>query len=338
MVIDQKETVVLTGDRPTGPLHLGHYIGSLQNRLELQKKYKQFVMLADVQALTDNYENPQKIHDNVFQVALDYLAVGIDPQKSTIFIQSMIPEIAELTIYYLNLVTVNRLKRNPTVKAEIQQKGFGESIPAGFFMYPVSQAADITFARARYIPVGADQLPMIEQTNEIVRTFNRLYNTDILVECEALVPKMSRLPGIDGKKKMSKSLGNAIYLSDSADEVIAKVRQMYTDPDHIRVSDPGKITDNTVFTYLDAFDPDAAKVAELKEHYQRGGLGDSVVKKYLGDVLNNLLEPIRERRKVLEKNPDMVMDVLKQGTHAAQIRAAETMKEVRKVMHLNYFL
>jgi tryptophanyl-tRNA synthetase len=241
-----QEPVVLTGDRPTGPLHLGHYVGSLANRLILQEKFKQYVMLADVQALTDNYENPEKVRDNVFQVTLDYLAVGIDPTKTTIFIQSQIPEIAELTIFYLNLVTVARLQRNPTVKTEIQQKGFGSSIPAGFFMYPVSQAADITFVKAKYVPVGEDQLPMIEQTNEIVRAFNRIYG-NVLVECEALVPKFARLPGIDGKAKMSKSLGNAIFLSDSADEVAAKVKKMYTDPTHVRVEDPGKIEGNMTF-------------------------------------------------------------------------------------------
>lgn len=336
MAKDNQETVVLTGDRPTGPLHLGHYVGSLANRVTLQETYKQFVMLADVQALTDNYDNPKKVRDNVLQVALDYLSVGIDPIKTTIFIQSMIPEIAELTVFYLNLVTVNRLKRNPTVKAEIKQKEFGQSIPAGFLVYPVSQAADITFVRAKYIPVGSDQLPMIEQTNEIVRAFNRIYKTDVLVECEALVPKISRLPGIDGQAKMSKSLGNAIYLSDDSDTVAKKVKRMYTDPNHIRVDDPGKVEGNTVFTYLDAFDPDQQRVAELKEHYQLGGLGDMKVKKYLIDVLNDFLDPIRQRRKEFEKDPKSVMEVLKKGTDHARSVAAETMDKVRKAMFLDY--
>lgn len=330
------ETIVLTGDRPTGPLHLGHYVGSLANRLTLQEKYKQYVMLADVQALTDNYEHPEKVHDNVFQVILDYLAVGIDPKKTTIFIQSQIPEIAELTIFYLNLVTVARLQRNPTVKTEIQQKGFGASIPAGFFMYPVSQAADITFIKAKYVPVGADQLPMIEQTNEIVRAFNRIYG-DVLVECEALVPKFARLPGIDGKAKMSKSLGNAIYLSDSADEVAAKVKKMYTDPTHLKVEDPGKIEGNTVFTYLDIFATDIEKVAEMKAHYQKGGLGDMVVKKYLIEVLNNFLGPIRQQRREWEQRPDEVMEILRSGTEAARAAARQTMAEVKTAMKLDYF-
>ena len=336
MATTQKEIIVLTGDRPTGPLHLGHYVGSLANRLTLQDKYKQFVMLADVQALTDNYEHPEKVHENILQVTLDYLAVGIDPKKTTIFIQSQIPEIAELTIFYLNLVTVARLQRNPTVKTEIQQKGFGASIPAGFFMYPVSQAADITFARAKYVPVGEDQLPMIEQTNEIVRAFNRIYG-DVLVECEALVPKFARLPGIDGKAKMSKSLGNAIYLSDSADDVAVKVKKMYTDPDHLKVENPVKIEGNTVFMYLDVFGKDKEKIEEMKAHYQRGGLGDMVVKKYLIEVLNDFLEPIRQRRKQFEQDPAAVMDILRAGTQAARAVAAVTMADVRKAMKLNYF-
>ena len=333
----KKSEIVLTGDRPTGPLHLGHYVGSLANRIELQNNYKQFVMLADVQALTDNYEHPEKVRENVSNVVLDYLSVGIDPKKTTIFIQSMIPEIAELTIFYLNLVTVARLQRNPTVKTEIQQKGFGASIPAGFFMYPVSQAADITFVRAKYVPVGEDQLPMIEQTNEIVRSFNRIYNTDVLVECEALIPKFARLPGIDGKAKMSKTLGNAIYLSDSADEVAAKVKKMYTDPDHLRVEDPGNIEGNTVFMYLDIFAKDQEKVEEMKAHYQRGGLGDMVVKKYLIEVLNDFLAPIRERRKEWEQDKAAVMEIVRAGTDATREVAAQTMAEVKRVMKLDYF-
>lgn len=328
--------VVLTGDRPTGPLHLGHYIGSLSNRVVLQEKYSQFVMIADVQALTDNYENPQKIREQVLQVMLDYLAVGIDPSKTTIFIQSMIPEIAELTIFFLNLVTVSRLQRNPTVKSEIQQKGFGSSIPAGFFMYPVSQAADITIFKGRYVPVGEDQLPMIEQTNEIVRAFNRIYKTDILVEAEALVSATGRLPGIDGKAKMSKSLGNCIYLSDPAEVVARKVMSMYTDPDHLKVSDPGKIEGNTVFTYLDAFDPRTEEVAQLKEQYQQGGLGDVLLKKRLIGVLEGLLAPIRERRQRYAQDLGAVRAIAFEGTQKAREVAANTMAQVRAVMCLDY--
>ena len=333
----KSKDIILTGDRATGALHLGHYIGSLLNRVELQNKYKQYVMVADVQALTDNYEDPQKVHDNVFQVMLDYLAVGIDPNKTTIFIQSMIPQIADLTVFYLNLVTVNRLKRNPTVKAEIQQKGFEESIPAGFLVYPVSQAADITIVKGTLVPVGEDQLPMIEQTNEIVRSFNRIYKTDVLKECKALVPKVARLPGIDGKSKMSKSLNNAIFLSDSEDELQKKVMSMFTDPQHLRLQDPGKIEGNTVFEYLDAFDSDKQKVQELKEHYQKGGLGDVTVKKYLFEVLNNFLAPIRQKRKELETEKPHVMSLLKQGTEEALNVAEGTLKEVKAAMHLNYF-
>lgn len=331
------ETIVLTGDRPTGPLHLGHYVGSLANRLILQEQYKQYVMIADIQALTDNYDNPQKVRDNVLQVALDYLAVGIDPRKTTIFIQSLIPQIAELTVLYLNLVTLARLKRNPTVKSEIKQKCFGDSIPVGFLAYPVSQAADITFVKATLVPVGEDQLPMIEQTNEIVRTFNRMYNTDVLKEVRALVPSIARLPGTDGQAKMSKSLGNAIFLSDTADVVRQKVMSMYTDPNHIRVSDPGRVEGNPVFAYLDAFDPDKQKVAQLKEHYQKGGLGDVVLKRYLIDVLEAFLEPIRTRRAEFAKDPEAVMNILKEGTQQAEAIAEHTMQEVRKVMCINYF-
>ncbi|MGE0206280.1 MAG: tryptophan--tRNA ligase [Candidatus Babeliales bacterium] len=332
-----KPCIILTGDRPTGPLHLGHYVGSLQNRIQLQDTCKQYIMIADVQALTDNFDNPSKVHENVIQVALDYLAVGIDPKKSTIFIQSMIRELFELTVYYLNLVTVSRLKRNPTVKTEIKQKGFGENVPAGFLMYPVSQAADITFLKATLVPVGADQLPMIEQTNEIVRTFNRLYKCNVLVECEALVPKTAgRLPGIDGKGKMSKSLGNAIFLSDSADELKQKVMKMYTDPDHIRVEDPGKIEGNVVFSYLDIFATDKNHVQELKEQYQKGGLGDVKVKKYLLEVLEEVLKPIRERRKELEQHKDEVMKIVHEGIEKTRAAAEQTLKEVREVMFLNY--
>ena len=331
-----QEKIVLTGDRPTGPLHLGHYVGSLINRIELQDKYKQFVMLADIQALTDTFEDPQKVRENILEVALDYLAVGIDPTKTTIFIQSMIPQIAELTIFYLNLVTVNRLRRNPTVKAEIKQKGFGENVTAGFLMYPIHQVADITIVKGSLVPVGEDQLPMIEQTNEIVRTFNRIYKTDVLVEAKPLISAVPRLPGIDGKAKMSKTLGNAIFLSDPADVVAEKVMKMYTDPDHIHVSDPGKIEGNVVFTYLDVFDPDKEKAQELKRHYQRGGLGDVTVKKRLIEVLNTFLDPIRTRRQEYAKNPTATMKILFEGTEHVHAIAEQTMKEVREAMSLDY--
>lgn len=333
----QNRKVVLTGDRPTGPLHLGHYVGSLANRVVLQDTYLQYVMLADVQALTDNFDNPEKVRQQVLEVALDYLAVGIDPQKSTIFIQSMIPEIAELTIFYLNLVTVNRLKRNPTVKAEIAQKGFGESLTAGFLMYPVSQAADITIVKAQLVPVGEDQLPMIEQTNEIARKFNMLYQTEVFPEVSALIPKVARLVGIDGKAKMSKSLGNAIYLSDDADTVVKKVMTMYTDPNHIKISDPGKVEGNPVFIFLDAFDPDIAKVQELKDHYARGGLGDVVLKKYLAQVLNTFLEPIRVRRRDFACDKSEVMRIVQAGTMATREIACKTMQEVKEAMKIAYW-
>ncbi len=328
---------ILTGDRPTGPLHLGHYIGSLANRVALQNHYTQFVMIADAQALTDNYENPLKVRENVFKVVLDYLAVGIDPEKTTIFIQSLIPQLPELTLYYLNLVTIARLQRNPTVKTEIQQKEFGQSVPAGFLMYPVSQAADITAFKAHMVPVGEDQLPVIEQTNEIVRSFNRIYQCSVLVEAKGLIPTIARLPGIEGKAKMSKSLGNAIFLSDPLDVVASKVRAMYTDPHHLRVSDPGRIEDNTVFIYLDAFDPDKEAVAALKEHYQRGGLGDMTVKKYLLEVLENFLKPIQERYQQFQAQPDFIQSIVRQGTERAEAVAARTLQEVKEVMKLNYW-
>ncbi len=340
MIVQQQKTIVLTGDRPTGPLHLGHYVGSLLSRIDLQQRpdYKQYVMLADVQALTDNYDHPEKIRHNIVEVTLDYLAIGLDPQKTTIFIQSCIPQIAELTIFYLNLVTLSRLKRNPTVKAEIQLRGFGEAIPAGFLMYPVSQAADITIVKAHLVPVGEDQLPMIEQTNELVRSFNHIYKKPVLVEVKALIPERgARLPGTDGRAKMGKSLGNAIFLSDSSDIVAQKVRSMYTDPEHIKVSDPGKVEGNPVFDYLDVFDPDKQEVEKLKEHYQRGGLGDTVVKKRLLEVLESFLTPIRERRKQFEKDHDYVMKVLKEGTERTLTCAEKTMKEVREVMRLDYW-
>lgn len=329
--------IILTGDRPTGPLHLGHFVGSLKARVELQEIHKQFVMIADAQALTDNADQPEKVRQSILQVALDYLSVGIDPMKTTIFIQSLVPPLFELTIYYLNLVTWNRLKHNPTVKLEIQQKGYGENVPAGFMVYPISQAADITAFKADLVPVGDDQIPMIEQTVEVVRKFNRMYNCSVLAEPEAVIPVVSRLPGIDGKAKMSKSLGNAIYLSDSADEVAKKVKTMYTDPGHLRVEDPGKVEGNPVFTYLDAFGTDKAKIEEMKAHYQRGGLGDSVVKRYLLEVLQAFLDPIRLRRKEFEKDHGEVMRVLKGGTHAANEAAGKTLSEVRKAMGINYF-
>ena len=329
--------VVLTGDRPTGPLHLGHYVGSLKNRVELQHKALQFVMLADVQALTDNADNPAKIRLSICEVALDYLAVGIDPKLTTIFIQSLVPELFELTVYYLNLVTWNRLKHNPTVKQEIVQKGYGESVPAGFMVYPVSQAADITAFKATLVPVGADQLPMIEQTNEIVRHFNQMYKTDVLVETDALIPPLARLPGTDGKAKMSKSLGNAIFLSDSPDEVVKKVKGMYTDPNHLKVEDPGKVEGNPVFDYLDAFGRDKARIQELKDHYTRGGLGDSQVKKYLCDELQAFLDPIRAKRAEWAKDPAAVWQIIKEGTVRAREVAGATLAEVRQAMRLDYF-
>ncbi len=331
-----EKKIILTGDRPTGPLHLGHYVGSLVNRVALQNKYKQYILIADLQALTDNYDHPEKIRANVLEVMLDYLAVGIDPQKTTIFIQSMIPQLPELTMYYMNLVSVARVARNPTVKTEIQQKEFGESVPLGFFVYPVSQAADITAVKGNIVPVGADQLPMIEQTNEIVRAFNRTYNCNVLVECEAVIPKISRLPGIDGKAKMSKSLGNAIFLSDPADVVAKKVMSMYTDSNHLKVSDPGKVEGNTVFAYLDAFDSDHAEVAQLKEHYQRGGLGDVTLKKRLIEVLEQLLNPIRTRRAEFAKDPGHAMKFLLDGTAATEDVASQTLNEVKEVMKLDY--
>ncbi len=329
--------IILTGDRPTGHLHIGHYIGSLQNRVKLQNEYKQFILIADLQALTDNAENPEILGKNIIEVTLDYLAVGIDPKVSTIFVQSQIPELTELTFYFLNLVTVPRLQRNPTVKNEIKQKNFGTGIPVGFFIYPISQAADITLFKANLVPVGADQLPMIEQTNDIVRKFNNVYKP-IFPITEGLVPKdAGRLPGIDGKAKMGKSLGNAIYLSDDADTVQKKVMSMFTDPDHLRVEDPGKIEDNTVFTYLDHFATDKKMVAELKEHYKKGGLGDVKVKKYLNEVMQEILKPIREKRENFAKDPAEIIKIIKQGTDKARETAAQTIKEVREAMKLNYF-
>ncbi len=347
----KKEKIILTGDRPTGKLHIGHYVGSLRRRVELQNSGlydKIFVFEADGQALTDNIDNPEKVRQNVIEVALDYLAVGLDPAKSTIFIQSQIPELCELSFYFMDLVTVSRLQRNPTVKTEIQMRNFETSIPVGFFTYPISQAADIAAFKATTVPVGEDQEPMLEQAREIVRRFNYLYG-ETLVEPEILLPDNAaclRLPGTDGKAKMSKSLGNCIYLSDSADEVEKKVKSMYTDPTHIKVSDPGKLEGNTVFTYLDAFSrpehferylPDYPNLDELKAHYTRGGLGDMKVKKFLAAVMQEELAPIRERRKEFEKDIPAVYDILKKGCEVAREAAAQTMSEVRSAMKINYF-
>jgi len=331
-----EQKIILTGVRPTGPLHLGHYVGATAAWVKMQDGYRQYVMLADVQALTDHAHEPQKIRASILDVTLDLLAVGIDPDKSTIFIQSLVPVLPELTIYFLNLVTWNRLKHNPTVKLEIQQKGFGENVPAGFMIYPISQAADIAAFKAHLVPVGDDQIPMIEQTVEVVRKFNRLYNCSVLVEPEAVISTIARLPGTDGKAKMGKSLGNAIFLSDSADAVAGKVKSMYTDPGHLRVEDPGKVEGNPVFTYLDAFGEDKAKIAELKAHYQRGGLGDSVVKKYLLEVLQAFLEPIRRRREYFAKDPVSIQKMLFKGSEIAVGVADQTLKQVRGAMGIDY--
>lgn len=332
--------IILTGDRPTGKLHVGHYIGSLKKRVSMQNsgKYDSYIMIADQQALTDNARDPEKIKNSLIQVALDYLAVGLDPKKSTIFVQSQIPALAELNLYYLNLVTVSRLERNPTVKAEIQQKHFERSIPAGFFTYPISQAADITAFKANLVPVGDDQEPMLEQTREIVRTFNSIYG-EVLVEPQGVfAPKGSgRLPGLDGNAKMSKSLNNAIYLSDGADTLRKKVMSMYTDPNHIHVEDPGKVEGNMVFTYLDIFDKDKDKVAELKEQYRTGGLGDVKIKRYLNEVLEAELGPIRARREEFAKDIPAVYAMLKEGSEKANEVANKTLEEVRRAIGVNYF-
>lgn len=333
--------IILTGDRPTGKLHIGHYVGSLKNRVKMQNEgiYDTNIMIADVQALTDNARNPEKIRNSLIEVALDYLAVGLDPSKSTIFVQSQIPALNELTMYYLDIVNLSRLERNPTVKSEIKQKGFGQSIPAGFLIYPVSQAADITAFKADTVPVGDDQEPMLEQTREIVRTFNNTYNTDVLVEPEGVFPPkgQGRLPGLDGNAKMSKSLGNSIYLSDSADEIQKKVMSMYTDPNHIKIEDPGQIEGNTVFTYLDIFAEDKQKVADLKAQYQKGGLGDVKVKRYLNEVLQAEFEPIRTRREQFAKDIPAVYDMLKKGSEVANKKASQTLDEVRSAIGVNYF-
>lgn len=346
--------IILTGDRPTGQLHIGHYVGSLRRRVELQNsgEYdKIYIMIADAQALTDNIDNPEKVRQNVIEVALDYLASGLDPAKATLFIQSQISELCELTFYYMDLVTVSRLQRNPTVKSEIQMRNFEASIPVGFFTYPISQAADITFCKATTVPVGEDQLPMIEQTKEIVHKFNAIYAPDqpVLVDPQALIPDTEackRLPGTDGKAKMSKSLGNCIYLADTADEVRTKVMGMYTDPLHLQVSDPGHLEGNTVFTYLDAFAkeehfgrylPDYANLEELKAHYTRGGLGDVKVKRFLINVLEEELEPIRNRRIAFSKDIPEIYNILKKGSEAAREVAAQTLSEVKRAMKIDYF-
>ena len=346
-----KEKIILTADRPTGKLHIGHYVGSLKRRVELQNSNlydKIFIMIADAQALTDNAENPEKVRQNIIEVALDYLACGIDPTKSTIFIQSQIPELCELAFYYMNLVTVSRLQRNPTVKTEIQMRNFATSSPVGFFTYPISQASDITAFKATTVPVGEDQEPMLEQTREIVRKFNAVYG-ETLIEPEILLPDNSaclRLPGTDGKAKMSKSLNNCIYLSESADDLQKKIMGMFTDPGHLRVQDPGKIEGNTVFTYLDAFCkpehfekylPDYPNLDELKAHYQRGGLGDVKVKRFLNAIMQEELEPIRSRRKEFEKDIPAIYNILKKGSEVAREAAADTLSDVRKAMKINYF-
>ena len=343
--------IILTGDRPTGRLHVGHYVGSLRQRVQLQNSGaydKVYIMIADAQALTDNAEHPEKVRKNIIEVALDYLACGLDPAKSTLFIQSMVPQLTELTFYYMNLVTVSRLQRNPTVKNEIKMRNFEASIPTGFFCYPISQAADITAFRATVVPVGEDQLPMLEQCKEIVHKFNSVYG-ETLVDPDIMLPQNDaclRLPGIDGKAKMSKSLGNCIYLSDEPEDIKKKVMSMYTDPDHVRVEDPGKIEGNTVFTYLDAFSteehfakflPDYANLDELKAHYKRGGLGDVKVKKFLNNVLQDVLEPIRERRHYWEQRIPEVYEIMRAGSKEAEAAAAATLHDVREAMRINYF-
>ena len=343
--------IILTGDRPTGNLHLGHYVGSLKNRVKLQEEGnydEMYVFIADIQALTDNFKNPKKVRDNILEVAIDYLSVGLNPSKVTIFIQSMVPELCELTMYYMNLVTLSRLERNPTVKSEIKQKEFGNSIPVGFLNYPISQTADITAFNANIIPVGDDQLPMIEQAREIVRSFNSIYG-ETLVEPEAMIPDSKvcrRLPGTDGKAKMSKSLGNCIYLKDDSDTVKKKVMSMYTDPNHLKVEDPGNTKDNPVFIYLEALSneehfkkylPEYENLDELKAHYEKGGLGDVKVKRFLYDVIEDILTPIRSKRKYYEDNIDLVLDIIKEGSDKAERHANETLKRVKKAMLIDYF-
>ena len=346
------KNIILTGDRPTGKLHLGHYVGSLRERVKIQESGnydEMYIMIADAQALTDNHDNPKKIRESIIEVALDYLSVGLNPDKVTIFIQSQVPELTELTFFYMNLVTVSRLERNPTVKSEIKLRDFNTSIPVGFMTYPISQAADITAFKANIVPVGEDQLPMIEQTREIVRSFNNTYKSDVLVEPKAVLPDNEvclRLPGTDGKAKMSKSLGNCIYLSDKTEDVKKKVMSMYTDPDHIKIEDPGKIEGNCVFTYLDAFCidehftkylPEYKNLDELKAHYQKGGLGDVKIKKFLFNVIEEVLTPIREKRKMYENKIEEVYNILEQGSIKAKEKASTTLKEIKEAMKINYF-
>ncbi len=344
--------IILTGDRPTGKLHIGHYVGSIMNRIKLQNEgnyEKMYVFIADSQALTDNFDNPEKVRSNILEVTLDYLACGIDPDKVTIFIQSMIPELTEYTYYFMNLVTLNRLLRNPTIKSEIAMREFGDSIPSGFLNYPVSQAADITLFNTTIVPAGEDQEPMIEQTNEIVRKFNSIYG-ETLHECRILLPDneiCKRLPGIDGNAKMSKSLGNCIYLSDSVDELHKKIMSMYTDPNHVKVTDPGNVEGNTVFTYLDVFCTDEAyfkkylpeykNLDELKDHYRKGGLGDVKIKTFLFNILNEILTPIREKREELSRNPEVIYEILKKGTNEARMVAKENIKAFKHAMKIDYF-
>ena len=345
------KNIILTGDRPTGPLHIGHYVGTLKNRLRIQNEGnydEMYVMLADAQALTDNFDNPKKVRDNIFEVALDYLAIGLDPERINIFIQSEVSELTEFTFYYMNLVTLSRLYRNPTVKSEIKVRGFDGSIPVGFLTYPVSQTADITAFKANIIPVGDDQEPMIEQAREIVRKFNSIYG-NVLVEPYAMIPdnaSESRLVGIDGTAKMSKSLGNCIYLKDNADEIKKKVFMMYTDPNHIKIDDPGQVEGNVVFTYLDIFCkedsfqkylPEYNNLEELKEHYKHGGLGDMKIKKFLNDILQEELKPIREKREELAREPDKIYEILRKGTENARLAARKTLKELKSAMGINYF-
>ncbi len=346
------KNIILTGDRPTGKLHLGHFVGSLRERVRIQESGsydEMYIMIADAQALTDNADNPEKIRESIIEVALDYLSVGLDPNKISMFIQSQVSELTELTFFYMNLVTLARLERNPTVKSEIKLREFNNSIPVGFMTYPISQAADITAFKANLVPVGVDQLPMIEQTREIVRSFNNTYKKEVLVEPEAVLPNNEvclRLPGTDGKAKMSKSLGNCIYLSDPSEEVKKKVMSMYTDPNHIRVENPGKVEDNTVFTYLDAFCtdehfakylPEYKNLDELKAHYQKGGLGDVKIKKFLFNVLEEVLTPIREKRKIYENKIEEVYNILERGSNKARGKAQETLREVKEAMKINYF-
>ena len=327
--------IILTGDRPTGPLHLGHYVGSLSNRVKLQDQYEQYLLIADTQALTDHYDRPQTVRENILQVALDYLAVGIDPQKTTIFVQSQVPELYELTCHFLNLVTVSRLMRNPTVKEEIKQKNMEESLPVGFFVYPISQAADILAFRPDLVPVGEDQLPMIEQTNEIARRFNHIYKQDYFKDVKSLQGPVGRLVGIDGKSKMSKSLGNSIGFTDSFKELKSKVQKMYTDPNHLRIEDPGTVEGNVVFTFLDLFDPNKAELEELKNHYRRGGLGDGTLKQRLLPLLEEFIAPLRQRREEFAKDPEEVFKMLHRGRDQARQRAQSTLKGVRDLMCLS---